>query len=175
MPLAVNELKECCICHKVKSISQFNKNKRNSDGLQYQCRYCRKELWKDYCKDNKEIINQHKKRYYQKNPGLIRKKHDREKYKLNQEQSDFVEYLRINGSCYICGARAGKSKLHLDHDHETSVIRGMLCQDCNHFEGFLKTQILKGNIELTGKWKDYLENPPGIDFTKYQESVNMNI
>lgn len=174
MPLAVGELKKCTNCHKIKNISEFSKNKRHCDGLQYQCKSCRKELWKDYCQKNKEIINKHKKRYYQKNPELIRKTHDR-RYKLTPEQSDFVEYLRVNGNCYICGAKANGKKLHLDHDHKTLVNRGILCRDCNHFEGFLKNQILKGTVELTGKWKDYLENPPGIDFSSLEKSAKINI
>ena len=50
------------------------------------------------------------------------------------------------GSCAICGVvpcedpEAGRNQkcLHVDHDHETGEIRGLLCSDCNRGIGFLK-------------------------------------
>lgn len=39
------------------------------------------------------------------------------------------------GGCAICGGGpSGKSTdwLHVDHDHTTGAVRGLLCQHCNH-------------------------------------------
>lgn len=36
-----------------------------------------------------------------------------------------------NGRCAICGNPPGKRALHIDHNHETGQIRGLLCFKCN--------------------------------------------
>jgi hypothetical protein len=42
------------------------------------------------------------------------------------------------GECGICGHRPeGGRKLYIDHDHDTGVIRGLLCQRCNTGIGML--------------------------------------
>jgi hypothetical protein len=33
------------------------------------------------------------------------------------------------GRCAICGE---ESQLHVDHDHETTEVRGLLCNNCNN-------------------------------------------
>lgn len=42
--------------------------------------------------------------------------------------------LMMNDGCAICRAHPEfdpKVKLHVDHDHSTGVVRGILCQSCN--------------------------------------------
>lgn len=42
------------------------------------------------------------------------------------------------GVCAICGGGPGRyPRLCVDHDHETGVIRGLLCNDCNRGIGLL--------------------------------------
>jgi hypothetical protein len=43
--------------------------------------------------------------------------------------------LRQGGGCAICGRTPGKISLHVDHDHETGEIRGLLCVGCNNALG----------------------------------------
>lgn len=56
------------------------------------------------------------------------------------------EYYRMlreqDGCCAICRAREGRSKsggvrLHVDHDHATGTVRGLLCHACNCGIGYL--------------------------------------
>ncbi len=37
-----------------------------------------------------------------------------------------------DGKCKLCGkVFGGKIKIHVDHNHETQVVRGLLCHSCN--------------------------------------------
>ena len=50
-------------------------------------------------------------------------------------------YEAQNGECAICGVfhpLRGKKGLHLDHDHSSGVLRGLLCGRCNRGIGFFK-------------------------------------
>lgn len=45
------------------------------------------------------------------------------------------EYARMlaaqGGGCAICGAKPKTRRLHVDHDHKTGRVRGLLCHRCN--------------------------------------------
>jgi hypothetical protein len=54
----------------------------------------------------------------------------------------FADYERMlaeqGGGCAICGSKTSKAIIrgkevlfHVDHDHETGVVRGLLCAKCN--------------------------------------------
>lgn len=49
-----------------------------------------------------------------------------------------IRRLRIeqDGRCAVCNRR--KVTLVVDHDHATGKVRGLLCNDCNKAEGFLR-------------------------------------
>lgn len=79
-------------------------------------------------------------RWYRNNPDRKRVSAWREKgIPITLER--YHEMLRDqNYQCKICGrADAGyKKKLAVDHDHNTGVIRGLLCGGCNTSIGLLK-------------------------------------
>ena len=55
-----------------------------------------------------------------------------QRYGLTPEEYDDLLAAQ-DGGCAICGRtpeEAGKN-LSVDHDHETDVVRGLLCQPCN--------------------------------------------
>lgn len=53
--------------------------------------------------------------------------------------SDVLQAIakRSGGECEICGRGNGVlgQVLHIDHDHRTNKLRGMLCAECNHMLG----------------------------------------
>lgn len=56
------------------------------------------------------------------------------KYGITYE--DYLELLEEqHEKCAICGKKGNEckryNKLSVDHDHETGVIRGLICHDCN--------------------------------------------
>lgn len=67
-------------------------------------------------------------------------------YSLTSDEAEFVILNRV-GPCEICGKDA---KRHLDHDHETGLVRGFLCSGCNRALGYLE------NDEWVTKARSYL-------------------
>lgn len=63
-----------------------------------------------------------------------------------------------DGRCAICGNEPKKQQLHVDHNHKTGVIRGLLCLWCNH-------RLLGGARERVDVLRSaiaYLEAPPAL-------------
>jgi len=42
------------------------------------------------------------------------------------------------GKCAICEETTPGQNLHIDHNHETGEVRGLLCSQCNMFIGLAK-------------------------------------
>lgn len=69
---------------------------------------------------------------------MMRESHLRRKFGITQEQYEALPRSQ-GGGCAVCGRapKPGKS-LHVDHDHETGYVRGLLCFSCNaalgHFQ-----------------------------------------
>lgn len=54
--------------------------------------------------------------------------------------------------CAICREKPGDLPLHVDHDHATGAIRGLLCVRCNNALG-----LFKESHDLFAAAADYLE------------------
>ncbi len=61
--------------------------------------------------------------------------------------------IECNYKCNICEKkhREAHNGLHVDHDHETGSVRGLLCKECNTAIG-----LLRDNTFLLDKAKKYL-------------------
>lgn len=71
---------------------------------------------------------------------IRRKCNYRQKYGISID--DFSEMSRRqNGRCAACGGLPGKRFLNVDHDHDTGVVRGLLCHACNVSLGFLRDDL----------------------------------
>lgn len=67
--------------------------------------------------------------------------------------------LVIQGNaCAVCGA-AGPARA--DHDHDTGLLRGMLCKSCNAMEGKTRSQFYRGlGDDVLARFDAYRADPP---------------
>lgn len=61
----------------------------------------------------------------------------RTKYGLTPEQHDAMVKAQ-GGLCAICRSEFGRNGPRVDHNHETGVVRGLLCHPCNVSIGLLR-------------------------------------
>ena len=78
--------KICSRCRQIKDASEFYKNRRNKDGLQYICKDC----YKQYYKDNKDKFKKYRKNYVKKRDYKVTKEQAR-KYYINN-RSYYLNY-----------------------------------------------------------------------------------
>ena len=62
---------------------------------------------------------------------FLRRSHLKKTYGITLEEYDRLFALQ-SGVCAICQQSSSKT-LHVDHDHATGRVRGLLCYTCNRF------------------------------------------
>jgi len=127
---------------------------------------------KKYRDENRETIRakgrEYSKKYYQKNKASIAT-YNREWKKKNPDHACAAKLIKLygitlnayeamfeaqGGTCRICGNRSTNSKrLHVDHNHATGRIRGLLCDICNRGIG-----MFKDNPDRLRNAADYLDS-----------------
>ena len=60
------------------------------------------------------------------------------------------------GGCAICGRKPTKTRLSVDHCHQTGLLRGLLCMRCNRAYGLFHDN----DARRLRKAADYLTLPP---------------
>ena len=75
-------------------------------------------------------------------------------YDITPEQFEELNTYQ-KGVCWICKHVPSSKKLHVDHDHRTGKVRGLLCYRCNVGLGFFKD-----DIDRLEDAVQYLLNPP---------------
>lgn len=82
------------------------------------------------------------------------------KYQYGLSVEDYKGLLsKQNNSCAICNSPpTGRwDSFHVDHDHKTGKVRGLLCHHCNTGIGNLKddVQLLESAINYLNEYKKY--------------------
>jgi Recombination endonuclease VII len=77
--------------------------------------------------------------------------------------------LERQGGCAICGSPdPGWTKgWHVDHDHKSGALRGLLCNRCNLMLGHAKDSAVTLQAAI-----DYLLKPPGFVPPDMSEAVD---
>lgn len=116
-----------------------------------------------YQQDNKEAVNAYHRDWAKRNPERIAKYNStfvrdwrlKDEYDLSLADYEAL-LLKQGGKCAICervGSGVDTHKyFHIDHDHKTGQVRGLLCQPCNAGIG-----LLQDNPELVLIAADYVE------------------
>ena len=144
--------KVCSKCGSRKPAHDFYRAEGMRDGRRNECPRCMHLARHRHYEANREKYIRKAQEWKRKNPERYarsqrrrRERRDQARMRLERDQYlqrtygltllDF-EFLVVSqkGECAICGKRDGE-KLHVDHDHATGCIRGLLCGSCNRAMG----------------------------------------
>lgn len=131
----------CVKCSTVKTLENFRHSVR--DGKEYwarTCKLCERSGAKKWQTENPERFN-----YLQKR-GVFKRAYGERGVELYE--------LRISGkgACENCG---DSENLHIDHNHVTGEVRGLLCHRCNTALGLLKedTERIEGLVRYLNSYE----------------------
>jgi hypothetical protein len=162
-------VKTCIACGESKPIEQFYRAAGMADGHRSDCIPCNLAAKKARTALNPQANRDRVRRWQLANPERHRAKQrsysetgqkqlwDRKSYLKRKYRMTLEDYERMfeaqGGVCAICGEpRPEERTLHVDHDHETGVIRGLLCFRCNNALGDFREE-----YELFQRAADYLD------------------
>lgn len=137
----------CTGCGIDKSASDFRPQRKN-------CRACDTQRHKEWRSKNRERL-----REYDRGRQRVRNwwpSHIARKYQLAPHQYDAMLAAQ-DGVCAICSTDkpgGNSSRFHIDHDHASGEIRGLLCSRCNQMLGYAQDDPKR----LLGA-ADYLRKP----------------
>lgn len=107
--------KRCPDCEEVLPLDAFVRNKRQKDGVGAYCRPCQNAR-----------VTESRQRLH----GGSRQYHLKRRYGIGA--ADVEEMLDSQGwACPICATTLTANTCHVDHDHKTGAVRGILCFKCN--------------------------------------------
>jgi hypothetical protein len=162
-------VKRCKKCGQVKPLDDFYRNKLGADGRRPECKACnlaaraakyaedpapyiaRVKRWQQA---NAEHLNRYR-REYRGRPDRKRADRDahlRRKFGIGIDDYECM-FTAQGGGCAICGAPPPDAmSLHVDHDHDSGCVRGLLCVSCNNALGAFRE-----SHDLFAAAADYLD------------------
>lgn len=111
--------KRCPRCGVTKPAHAFHRSSSEASGLQARCIEC-----------NRQHQKLPSSRRVQRNSHLLRE------FGITLEVYEGMLKAQ-NGVCAICSRPPNTRALHVDHDHTSGEVRGLLCFPCNHAIGLL--------------------------------------
>jgi hypothetical protein len=140
------EQKKCSKCGEIRSVKSFTRRSARKSGKASWCKSCLNKWRVDARAKNPKSFQD-----YEFARGL------RRNYGMTVDQYNKM-LIDQKECCDCCGQHQSKFKrrLHVDHDHETGQIRGLLCTECNPAIGYLKHSIdrLEMAIRYLKKFKN---------------------
>ena len=138
--------KWCPRCETAKPVDEFPRNKSGRNGRGAYCKPCHNEKGKET---------------YTRLYGSTREYHLRRRYGITGAEFDAM-VADQGGTCAVCPGEP----VHVDHDHETGQVRGILCFNCNQALGNVRDnpEVLQGLI-------DYLAESQPVDWDAFEASI----
>lgn len=123
--------KACTSCGEEKPIAEFrNRGGSQKHLLKSRCNECLYHQHKKWTEDNPEAVQ----RYRAKDKWTLKKRCDR--HGITVEEF-WTLYEEQDGTCPVCDTAIEAENSAIDHNHETGVVRGILCKNCNRGLGLL--------------------------------------
>ena len=142
-------MKTCTMCQQEKALAEFSKAKHTKDGHAYWCKTCFAKYNKHYRKENtREPLD----------PELKRQQNVKKLYGITLDAAEYI-FFKQGNACAICKTEEpGGNGWHIDHNHETSYIRGILCHRCNVGIGFLRddVQIVRNAVHYLANTQEFV-------------------
>jgi hypothetical protein len=121
----------CVTCNKLKLASYYDKSNSSNSGLHSKCREC----------SNIRTTENYRIKNYKVTPAMFEEM-----------------FSKQGGKCEICGIHQADcvKSFHVDHDHATGVVRGLLCGRCNLLLGNVNDnqETLQSAINYLRKYKE---------------------
>lgn len=152
-------MRTCSKCGLAKLADDFHRDRTKPDGRRPSCKPCdlaRHKLYRDD-PENRPRLLERSREWRLANPDLsrrgIRNATLKKKYGITAEEFDLM-FEAQGRSCVVClrTESRGSGAFHVDHDHATGRIRGILCQPCNTTLGKCDDR-----PDLLRRLADYLE------------------
>ena len=145
-----NNLLTCKNCKQSKPVEEFGLDRSRKTGRHPYCKVCRRAHSVKRYAENPEPTREAQRGRYAANTETMREAQRWRtlKYQYGLTRDDWNRmYESQEGKCGICrkdlpdkiNTRGEmRNSACVDHDHETGVVRGILCHDCNLGIGYLK-------------------------------------
>lgn len=156
-------MKMCSVCKCNLDEQLFTKSSREKTGLSCACKGCQREQRLKRADSIKASKKKLKAKLIALHGGLTWESHGIKK-------DLYLSLKRLHGdACNICGIKASDISVNLclDHDHNTSKVRGFLCHRCNSAIG-----LLRDSIENICRSVAYLTTPPLNKYNVYSKARN---
>lgn len=165
--------KVCTKCKRELHAKNFATDATRKDGKHPHCSTCRRvygRVWQKLVRNiptvREKLKEQSKKSYRKHNekrkaemrartPDYKKESFIKSVYGITLKDYDDM-FKKQGGVCFICGQKetrknkyTGVCRLHIDHDHKTGKVRGLLCHSCNFgISAFMDSaQLLERAIE----------------------------
>jgi hypothetical protein len=129
----------CPKCGLDRELRDFGKDVATAKGISSWCKPCKKRWRKDWRQKNpEEARSQDFKNDFKKNYGITPEDY----WRLFEAQG---------GRCACCGVCSEDHRrgLHVDHDHTSGQVRGLLCTKCNPGLGYFDDSVEKLEMAIT--------------------------
>lgn len=145
-------MKTCRICKEEKPLDDFHNKSGAKDGKQSQCKVCNIARVKKWQEENPERYEENWRRLTSNRNKLVRKARE-----YNIDIDDLKNLIETReGKCEICN-QVPHRWLVVDHCHNTTKVRGILCEKCNQALGLFGDSVesLRSAIEYLQKQVEY--------------------
>lgn len=122
----IEQIRKCTLCKEEKPLHAYGRVRGAKLGRSTHCKECKRKKARERYHEKRHWINKREKTKRGRVRQINRKG-------MTSEEYHFYHDLQ-NGKCLICGkpaVRKSNDHLDIDHDHNTGLARGLLCNRCN--------------------------------------------